>query len=118
LKEASKKLKVSTTKIQEIAQRLFENGLITYIRTDAEVLSQDFLNQAESFFSPLYKDLYQKRSYEAKNSQAEAHEAIRITHTHTFEDLPEVLRNAGIKEELDKKLYNFNGLSKVVELGF
>ncbi|WP_416182660.1 DNA topoisomerase, partial [Helicobacter anatolicus] len=61
LKEASKKLKVSTTKIQEIAQRLFENGLITYIRTDAEVLSQDFLNQAESFFSPLYKDLYQKK---------------------------------------------------------
>ncbi len=79
--------------------------MITYIRTDAETLSQEFLNKAENFYQPLYANLYERRSYKAKNSQAEAHEAIRITHCHKFEGTQNVLAQAGITDNQAQSLY-------------
>ncbi|MFC3847842.1 DNA topoisomerase, partial [Helicobacter baculiformis] len=82
-----------------------EAGLITYIRTDAQILSQEFLNKAENFYQSLYVNLYECRGYKAKNSQAEAHEAIRITHCHKFEDTQNLLNQAGITDSQTQALY-------------
>ncbi|MBM0607706.1 type IA DNA topoisomerase [Helicobacter pylori] len=106
LEKASSMLGLSISEVQSLAQNLFEAGLITYIRTDAESLSVEFLDETESFYAPIYKDLYLKREYKAgKQSQAEAHEAIRITHPHTYENLESVVYNAGIANQDALKLY-------------
>ncbi|OOQ14541.1 DNA topoisomerase I [Helicobacter pylori] len=106
LEKASSELGLGISEVQSLAQSLFEAGLITYIRTDAESLSVEFLNEAESFYAPIYKDLYLKREYKAgKQSQAEAHEAIRITHPHTTEDLESIVYNANITNQDALKLY-------------
>ncbi|WP_120900053.1 type IA DNA topoisomerase [Helicobacter pylori] len=106
LERASSELGLGIAEVQSLAQSLFEAGLITYIRTDAESLSVEFLNEAESFYLPIYKEVYQKREYKAgKQSQAEAHEAIRITHPHTAEDLESIVYNAGITNQDALKLY-------------
>ncbi|WP_120836028.1 type IA DNA topoisomerase [Helicobacter pylori] len=106
LEKASSMLGLSISEVQSLAQNLFETGLITYIRTDAESLSVEFLNEAESFYLPIYKEVYQKREYKAgKQSQAEAHEAIRITHPHKYEDLESIVYNDGITNQNALKLY-------------
>ncbi|MGL2550028.1 type IA DNA topoisomerase [Helicobacter pylori] len=106
LEKASSELGLGISEVQSLAQSLFEAGLITYIRTDAESLSVEFLNEAESFYTPIYKEVYLKREYKAgKQSQAEAHEAIRITHPHTYENLESVVYNAGIANQDALKLY-------------
>ncbi len=106
LERASSELGLGIAEVQSLAQNLFEAGLITYIRTDAESLSVEFLNEAESFYLPIYKEVYQKREYKAgKQSQAEAHEAIRITHPHKYEDLESIVYNAGITNQNALKLY-------------
>ncbi len=106
LEKASSMLGLSISEVQSLAQNLFEAGLITYIRTDAESLSVEFLDETESFYAPIYKDLYLKREYKAgKQSQAEAHEAIRITHPHTTEDLESIVYNADITNQDALKLY-------------
>ncbi|MGL2532391.1 type IA DNA topoisomerase [Helicobacter pylori] len=106
LEKASFMLGLSISEVQSLAQNLFEAGLITYIRTDAESLSVEFLDETESFYAPIYKDLYLKREYKAgKQSQAEAHEAIRITHPHTTEDLESIVYNANITNQDALKLY-------------
>ncbi|WRA22271.1 type IA DNA topoisomerase [Helicobacter pylori] len=106
LEKASSMLGLSISEVQSLAQNLFEAGLITCIRTDAESLSVEFLDETESFYAPIYKDLYLKREYKAgKQSQAEAHEAIRITHPHTTEDLESIVYNANITNQDALKLY-------------
>ncbi|AFH98628.1 topoisomerase I [Helicobacter pylori Shi417] len=106
LEKASSELGLGISEVQSLAQSLFEAGLITYIRTDAESLSVEFLNEAENFYTPIYKEVYLKREYKAgKQSQAEAHEAIRITHPHTYENLESVVYNAGITNQDALKLY-------------
>ncbi|MDO7807946.1 type IA DNA topoisomerase [Helicobacter pylori] len=106
LEKASSMLGLSISEVQSLAQNLFEAGLITYVRTDAESLSVEFLDETESFYAPIYKDLYLKREYKAgKQSQAEAHEAIRITHPHTTEDLESIVYNANITNQDALKLY-------------
>ncbi|MGN8496463.1 type IA DNA topoisomerase [Helicobacter pylori] len=106
LEKASSMLGLSISEVQSLAQNLFEAGLITYIRTDAESLSVEFLDETESFYAPIYKDLYLKREYKAgKQGQAEAHEAIRITHPHTTEDLESIVYNANITNQDALKLY-------------
>ncbi|WQR95798.1 type IA DNA topoisomerase [Helicobacter pylori] len=106
LEKASSELGLGISEVQSLSQSLFEAGLITYIRTDSESLSVEFLNEAESFYTPIYKEVYLKREYKAgKQSQAEAHEAIRITHPHTYENLESVVYNAGITNQDALKLY-------------
>lgn len=69
-----------------LAQQLFENGLITYIRTDSNALSAEFIDEVQKAYKD--KEWYERREYKAgKQSQAEAHEAIRITHLHELNEL-------------------------------
>lgn len=105
LKAASKKLNISTKEIQNLAQELFAKGLITYIRTDSEFISQEFLQEMQRFYAPLYPDTYAYTEYKAgKNSQAEAHEAIRITHCHRYEEIASICAKEGL-ESKHIKLY-------------
>jgi DNA topoisomerase-1 len=79
--EAGRKLRFSSERTMSIAQRLYENGFITYMRTDSTTLSQSAINAARNQASQLYGQEYvhpQPRQYtrKVKNAQ-EAHEAIR-----------------------------------------
>jgi len=79
--EASRKLRLSSKNAMRVAQRLYENGYITYMRTDSTTLSQSALNAARSQATQMYGAEYvtdSPRVYDkkAKNAQ-EAHEAIR-----------------------------------------
>ena len=79
--EASRKLYFSVSKTMTIAQRLYEAGLITYMRTDSVNLSQDARKAAHEEISRSYGDNYSHpRNYKGKSKGAqEAHEAIRPT---------------------------------------
>jgi DNA topoisomerase-1 len=79
--EASRKLRFSSDRTMRIAQRLYENGYITYMRTDSTTLSETAIAAARAQASSLYGEQYvspQPRQYtrKVKNAQ-EAHEAIR-----------------------------------------
>jgi DNA topoisomerase-1 len=79
--EASRKLRFSAQTTMRLAQRLYENGYITYMRTDSTTLSESALtaarNQATSLFGADYVPP-EPRRYERKVKNAqEAHEAIR-----------------------------------------
>jgi DNA topoisomerase I len=79
--EASRKLGFSTKYTMQMAQRLYENGHITYMRTDSITLSQTAITVARRQASDLYGAEYvpdAPRTYQSKvKSAQEAHEAIR-----------------------------------------
>ena len=79
--EAGRKLRFSSERTMSIAQRLYENGYITYMRTDSTTLSQSAIDAARTQARQLYGEEYvspSPRQYtrKVKNAQ-EAHEAIR-----------------------------------------
>ena len=96
--EASRKLGYSVSRTMVLAQKLYESGKITYMRTDSVNLSdtaiQDIKNQVGSRFGNNY---YQPRQYKNKNDSAqEAHEAIRPTY----------MENTSVEDADCRKLYD------------
>ncbi len=79
--EASNRLGYSVTTTMRVAQRLYEEGYITYMRTDSVNLSQEAINSAKATILKEYGEEYSApRNYTTKNASAqEAHEAIRPT---------------------------------------
>jgi DNA topoisomerase-1 len=79
--EGSRKLRLTARLVMSLAQRLYENGYITYMRTDSTTLSETALNAARAQARELYGADYvpdSPRRYERKVKNAqEAHEAIR-----------------------------------------
>jgi DNA topoisomerase-1 len=79
--EAGRKLRFSAQRAMQVAQRLYEQGYITYMRTDSTTLSDEALSAARSQARERYGDAYvpdAPRRYERKVKNAqEAHEAIR-----------------------------------------
>lgn len=96
--EASRKLGYNVRQTMTLAQRLYESGHITYMRTDSTTLSGLAIKAAEEFIKKEYGDKYhQVRQFKTKSAGAqEAHEAIRPTHFHNL--------SAGADEQ-QKKLY-------------
>lgn len=80
--EASRKLGFSVARTMSVAQRLYEAGHISYMRTDSVNLSDTALQSAEQEIRAAYGDNYHKRrQYRTKSAGAqEAHEAIRPTY--------------------------------------
>ena len=79
--EAGRKLRFTSERTMSVAQKLYENGYITYMRTDSTTLSESAINAARNQARQLYGDEYvhpSPRQYtrKVKNAQ-EAHEAIR-----------------------------------------
>ena len=87
--EASRKLGYSVSQTMSVAQRLYESGKITYMRTDSVNLSQEALESSRTEIINSYGEDYSfKRSFSNKSKGAqEAHEAIRPTDMskHTIE---------------------------------
>ena len=79
--EASSRLGYNVTTTMRLAQRLYEEGFITYMRTDSVNLSQEAINGAKAQILSEFGENYSKpRNYTTKSSSAqEAHEAIRPT---------------------------------------
>lgn len=79
--EASRKLSFPVAKTMTVAQRLYEAGLITYMRTDSVNLSQEAINAAKAEISREFGEKYSHpRNFTSKTKGAqEAHEAIRPT---------------------------------------
>lgn len=79
--EASRKLSFSVLQTMTIAQKLYESGKITYMRTDSTNLSQEAIEKAKTQIENAYGERYVKtRQYKTKSESAqEAHEAIRPT---------------------------------------
>ena len=80
--EAARKLRLSVGQTMSIAQRLYESGLITYMRTDSTNLSSLAINTAKQYICNNFGQEYsQVRQYKTKAKGAqEAHEAIRPTY--------------------------------------
>jgi DNA topoisomerase-1 len=79
--EASTKLKFNTKKTMDLAQKLYEAGMITYMRTDSTIISQDAINICKKYIIENYGEYYYTERHfknKSKNAQ-EAHEAIRPT---------------------------------------
>ena len=96
--EAARKLGYSVSQTMMIAQRLYESGLVTYMRTDSVNLSDLALGTAKEAIFETYGEKYYKfRQYHTKSKGAqEAHEAIRPTYISNVE--------AGSSPQ-EKKLY-------------
>ena len=97
--EASRKLGFSVSQTMTIAQRLYEAGKITYMRTDSVNLSDTALRGVKEIITQEYGDNYLTiRKYRAKSKSAqEAHEAIRPTY---------LTKQAISGNNAEKKLYD------------
>lgn len=96
--EAARRLGFSVKQTMTVAQRLYESGHITYMRTDSTTLSGQAIKAAEEYIKKQYgTEYHQVRQYKTKNASAqEAHEAIRPTNFNT---------TAAGDDETQKKLY-------------
>jgi len=104
---ASSKLRFSPEKTMMLAQDLFENGLITYHRTDSVRISQEAIKNIREFIKANFGKEYlpsRARSYKSKNTQADAHEAIRITHFVDLNKQKQLIQEKGLSEDHFKLL--------------
>lgn len=101
--EAAKRLGYSSKKTMLLAQRLYENGLITYMRTDSVNLSKESLAAAKNYLNDAFGAAYASaapRVFTTKSKLAqEAHEAIRPTKP------AETPEHVALAEAGEKKLY-------------
>ena len=95
--EASRKLGFSVKKTMMVAQKLYEAGYITYMRTDSTRLSEDAMKMAKEYITNKFgKEYYLNREFKVKESAQDAHEAIRPSNVEAIVDL----------EKDEEKLYN------------
>lgn len=85
--EASTKLHFSVKKTMDVAQKLYENGLITYMRSDSPNISKDAIEDAKKYIIKTFGQEYSEpKNYESKNANSQdAHECVRPTHLETPE---------------------------------
>ena len=75
-----KKLKMNVKRVMDVAQKLFEGGHITYMRTDSQNLSESAIAEAKLRIENQYGgDYFEERHFKSKAGSQEAHEAIRPT---------------------------------------
>jgi len=103
--ESNRKLRLSARATMQAAQALYQNGLITYMRTDSTTLSQEAIQRSREEIEQLYGAEYlpdAPREYQTKVANAqEAHEAIRPSSDFTKpEDIPKALG------ERERKVYD------------
>ncbi len=100
---ASNRLSFGAEQTMELAQQLFERGLITYHRTDSVRISPEFIAEIRGQISRELGPEFcsdAPLSHASKNSQAEAHEGIRPTHVHALVDLGKITGENGLNDDL------------------
>jgi DNA topoisomerase-1 len=97
--EASTKLRFSVKKTMDVAQKLYEAGWITYMRSDCPNISKEAIDEAKKYIIETYgKEYSDPKNYESKNAASQdAHECVRPTHM-------DIMEPDGIEGDL-KKLY-------------
>ncbi len=113
--EASRKLSFSVAQTMNIAQKLYEAGKITYMRTDSVNLSETALNAAREVVKKEFGDkYYQIRQYKTKTKGAqEAHEAIRPTY---FEN--ETIQGSNAEKRLYELIWKRTIASQMSDAAF
>jgi DNA topoisomerase-1 len=116
--EASRKLGLGSREAMQVAQKLYEQGFITYMRTDSTFLSNEALNAARSCIQTKYGKDYlpnEPRVYNAKKVKGaqEAHEAIRPAGTE-FQD-PDATGLSGVQLRLYELIWKRTVASQMVD---
>jgi len=104
---ASTVYKFAPEKTMMLAQDLFESGLITYHRTDSVRISEKAIDGIRNLINKEFgKDYLPEkiRVYKSKNTQADAHEAIRVTHFVNLEEQKKLIKEKGLSEDHFKLL--------------
>lgn len=103
LQDGFSKLRLSAAQITVAAQKLYEAGYITYIRTDSTRYSNTFLTEAKTYIEDNFDPkLYAGLASLKKDSNAQdAHESIRPT---SLNDTPEIV-TAKLEDEMQKRIY-------------
>lgn len=122
--DAYSKYKISSKRTMQLAQELYENGYITYMRTDSTNISNDFKNILIAYIKQEYgEDLAKFRNYKNKIANAqEAHEAIRITNvnkiTTSLSDEHNKLYNMIWKQTVASQMCNAEYINVEVSLQY
>lgn len=82
---ASSSLKFTPKQTMQLAQRLYEQGAITYMRTDSPNLSQEAVHAIRAYCETKWPLVETPRTWKPKEGAQEAHEAIRPTHVEVDE---------------------------------
>lgn len=86
--EASRKLGFSVKKTMMVAQKLYESGYITYMRTDSTRISEDARHMAKEYIEKNYgNNYYLNRFYKTNENAQDAHEAIRPSNLSHIDDV-------------------------------
>ena len=96
---AAVRLKFTPEQTMKLAQALFDQGIITYHRTDSVRMDEAFIAEIREFLGKSLGSDYlppKPNQHKSKNSQAEAHEGIRPTHMHSLTDIPAIIRKEGL----------------------
>ncbi len=96
---AAARLKFTPEQTMKLAQALFDQGIITYHRTDSVRMDDAFVTEIRDFLGKTLGGDYlplKPNQHKSKNSQAEAHEGIRPTHMHSLADIPAMIRKEGL----------------------
>jgi len=102
---ANSQLKIAPEKSMKLAQDLFEAGLISYHRTDSLRIADEFIAEIRKHVSATLGMAYlpsQQNTHKSKNSQADAHEAIRPTHMHSLQEVPAIVSKEGLTGEHER----------------
>jgi len=98
--EASRKLGFGVKKTMMVAQKLYEAGHITYMRTDSTRVSDDAIKMAKAYICNKFgENYYLNRNYKTKDSAQDAHEAIRPTR------LQDVEKTVALLDKDEARLY-------------
>jgi DNA topoisomerase I len=104
---AAVRLKFTPEQTMKLAQGLFDQGIITYHRTDSVRMDEAFIKEIREFLGKALGVDYlptKPNQHKSKNSQAEAHEGIRPTHMHRTADIITIIKKERLTSD-HAKLY-------------
>jgi len=104
---AAVRLKFTPEQTMKLAQGLFDQGVITYHRTDSVRMDEAFIAEIRDFLGKTLGSDYlppKPNQHKSKNSQAEAHEGVRPTHMHSLSEIPAIIKKEGLTPD-HAKLY-------------
>lgn len=102
---ANSQLKIAPERAMAIAQELFEHGLISYHRTDTVRIADEFIKEIRDHVTGSMGPAYlppTPNQFTSKNSQADAHEAIRPTHMHALGDISKIISGEGLGSDHER----------------
>ncbi|MEG1141557.1 MAG: type I DNA topoisomerase [Clostridia bacterium] len=122
--DSSNKLSFTVKKTMSVAQKLYENGYITYMRTDSVRISDDALNMSKEYIINNFNSkYYERRVFKSKSNSQDAHEAIRPTDltkdisklTSDEEKLFNLIKNRFLASQMSNAVYDVTKITIKVD---